>query len=234
MRTRVRDVMTSPVETVGAAAGFKAIVERLRARAISAVPVVDETGRVLGVVSEADLLLKEDRAELEERPRFLEGRRARRARARAAAGTAAELMTSPAATISADAPVADAARLMRMRGVKRLPVVDEEGRAIGIVSRGDLLAVFTRSDEEIRAEIVDDVIAHTLLLDGAPYTVRVREGVVTIAGEADRRTDAILVKRMAERVEGVVGVRSELTFRQDDGDLPAPPRARAPLHPTGS
>jgi CBS domain-containing protein len=231
MRTKVRDVMTSPVETVGPAAGFKAIVERLRARAISAVPVVDGTGRVIGVVSEADLLLKEDRAELEEHQPFLEGRRSRQARAKAAASTAAELMTRPAVTIRADAPVAEAARAMRRHGVKRLPVVDEKGRAVGIVSRGDVLAVFTRSDQEIHSEIADDVIVHTLLLDSTPYTVTVRDGVVTLSGEADRRTDAILVRRLAERVDGVVSVRSELSYRQDDGNLPAPPRPRAPVYP---
>ena len=229
MKTTVRNVMTSPVETVGPTTGFKAIVERLRARAISAMPVVDGAGRVLGVVSAADLLLKEDRAELEEHQSLFEGRRARQARAKAAAGTAGELMTRPALTIGPDAPVAEAARLMRRRGVKRLPVVDEKGRAMGIVSRGDLLAVFTRSDEEIRRDILEDVVARTLLLDPTPYTVTVQEGVVTLSGEADRRTDAILVRRLAERVDGVVTVYSQLTWRDDDGDLPAPgrPRARA-------
>lgn len=112
-----------------------------------------------------------------------------------------------------------------------LPVVDDDGRAVGIVSRGDLLAVFTRSDEEILSEIVDDVIAHTLLLDTTPYTVSVREGIVTLSGEAERHTDAILVARLAARVDGVVSVRSELTYRQDDGDLPAPPRPRTPVYP---
>jgi CBS domain-containing protein len=228
MRTKVRDVMTSPVETVGTETGFKAIAERLRTRAISAVPVVDAAGRVVGVVSQADLLLKEERAELEEHQTFLEGARQRRARTRAAAGTAGELMSCPAATIRADAPVAEAARMMRRCGVKRLPVVDDEGRAVGIVSRGDLLVVFTRADEAIRDEIVD-VIARTLLLDPTPYSVSVRDGVVTLGGEADRHTDAILVGRLAERVEGVVSVKSDLAYRQDDGDLPAPPRPRRPF-----
>lgn len=229
MRTKVRDVMTSPVETVGAKTGFKAIAERLRALAISAVPVVDEAGRVVGVVSEADLLPKQDRADLEDHQRFLEGPQARRDRARASASTAGELMSCPAATIRADAPVAEAARMMRRRGVKRLPVVDDEGHAVGIVSRGDLLAVFTRDDDDIRAEIVDDVIARVLLLDPTPYTVAVNDGVVTLGGEADRHTDAVLVRRLAERVEGVVSVNGALTYRQDDGDLPAPPRPRRPF-----
>jgi CBS domain-containing protein len=229
MRTKVRNVMTSPVETVAPTAGFKAIVYRLWRQQITAVPVIDARGMVLGVVSEADLVLKEERADLEDRQPFFEGRRSRVARRRAAAGTAAELMTSPAVTIAADAPVARAARLMRRRGVRRLPVVDGEGHLVGIVSRGDLLAVFNRRDEDIRSEIVDEIIGRALLLDATPYTVTVRDGVVTLSGEADRRTDAILVQRLAERVDGVVNVRSELTYRHDDGALPAPPRPRAPL-----
>jgi CBS domain-containing protein len=226
MTRRVRDVMTSPVETVFPTAGFRAIVERLRARAISAVPVTDETGRVLGIVSEADLLLKEDRAGLEGGHRLLEGRRSREARAKAAAGTATELMTSPAVTIGADEPLSLAARLMRERGVKRLPVVDEDGRLVGIVSRGDLLAVFARGDEEIRREIADEVIAGTLFLDPTLFEVEVRDGVVSLRGEADRRTDVILVERLASRVDGVVNVRSELTYRVDDGGLRPPPPER--------
>jgi len=214
--------MTSRVETVGPTAGFKAVVERLRARGVSAFPVTDEAGIVLGVVSEADLLLKEERAALGARRRPLEGRRTREQPAKAAATPATALMTSPAVTIRAEAQVVQAARLMRRHGVKRLPVVDEEGRAVGIVSRCDLLSVFARDDEEIRTEIVDDMITHTLLLDTRPFTVRVDEGIVSLGGEADRRTDAILIERLAARVDGVVTVRSELTYRQDDGDLPAP------------
>lgn len=131
-------------------------------------------------------------------------------------------MTSPAVTIHADAPVAGAARLMRQRGVKRLPVVDEAGRLVGIVSRGDLLAVFTRPDEEIRAEIVDEVIARILLLDQRLFAVTVDDGIVTLCGQAEQRTDSILIERLAAKVDGVVNVHSELTYRRDDGYLPAP------------
>lgn len=226
MRTRVRDVMTSPVETVGPNASVRTVVERLRTRAISAVPVIDRTGRILGIVSEADLLPKEDRVHVETRRHLLEGRRSRQARTRAAATTAAELMTSPAVTIGEEATIADAASLMRRHGVKRLPVLDGAGALVGIVSRGDLLTVFERDDAEIRAEIVDDVIGRTLLVDPAPFRVTVEAGVVTLRGEADRRTDAVLVERLARRVDGVVGVRSELTYRVDDGDLPVPPPPR--------
>lgn len=223
--TTVRDVMSSPVETVGPEASFKAIAELLRARRVSALPVVDSSNRVIGVVSEADLVLKEDRASLEAGRGLLERRGSRDLRRKAAATTARDLMTTPAVTIAADASVAQAARLMRQRQVKRLPVVDAGGRSIGIVSRGDLLAVFTRSNDDIRREIVDGLIVRTLLLDPAAFVVTVEEGVVFLAGEADRRTDATLVERLARRVDGVVDVRSELTYRTDDGELPpAPPR----------
>lgn len=222
--TTVHDVMSSPVETVGPTTGFKEIAWLLRARRISALPVVDTSGTLLGVVSQTDLVLKEDRDGLEAERGLLGRRRSREALAKAAARTAWELMTSPAITIGPQAPVAQAARLMRLRGVKRLPVVDDQGRVIGIVSRGDLLAVFARPDVDIRREIVDGVIVRTLMLDPVPYTVIVEDGIVHLTGQADRRTDATLVERLARRVDGVVDVRSELTYRYDDGELrPVPP-----------
>jgi CBS domain-containing protein len=116
---------------------------------------------------------------------------------------------------------------MRERRVKRLPVVDEASRIVGIVSRSDLLAVFARGDEEIRSEIVEDVITRTLLLDPELFHVAVTNGVVELEGQAERRTDAILVERLAASVAGVVDVRGRLTYRLDDGDLPAPPPPRA-------
>ncbi|HXM55267.1 MAG TPA: CBS domain-containing protein, partial [Candidatus Dormibacteraeota bacterium] len=151
-----------------------------------------------------------------------EGSRRRRTRARAAAVTAAGLMTSPAVAISPATTLGEAARIMRERGVKRLPVVDGASRIVGIVSRSDLLAVFARGDEEIRREIVEEVITNTLLLDPQCYDVAVADGVVELRGQADHRTDAILVERLAAQVPGVVDVRSGLTYRVDDGDLPAP------------
>jgi CBS domain-containing protein len=174
------------------------------------------------VVSEADLLVKEERTALAGPHRLLERPRRRRTRARAVAVTAAGLMTSPAVTVGSETPLAEAARIMRERGVKRLPVVDEASRIVGIVSRSDLLAVFARGDEEIRREIVDEVIVGTLLLDPERFDVTVADGIVELAGQADHRTDAVLVERVAARVAGVVDVRSRLTYRVDDGDLPAP------------
>ncbi|HZU16343.1 MAG TPA: CBS domain-containing protein [Candidatus Dormibacteraeota bacterium] len=218
-RTRVSDVMTSPVVTVGPETGFKEIVVRLRQHGISAVPVAEPTGRVVGVVSEADLLLKEERAGTEPRRRFF-----RRGEGKAAGTTAAELMTAPAVTVEPQAPIWEAARLMHHHGVKRLPVVNEAGQLVGIVSRCDLLSVFVRDDEEIRHQIVEDLILRTLLLDPQPVEVEVHDGVVHLSGQVDRRSDAQLIARMSRQVDGVVEVRSRLTYRYDDTELrPAGP-----------
>jgi CBS domain-containing protein len=217
--------MTSPAETVSPTTSFKEVAARLRERAISAVPVIDAKGTVVGIVSEADLLLKEERVSLEAGHHVLERRRKRTARAKAAGSSAGEVMTSPVITVGPDAPVAEAARVMHRHAVKRLVVVDDAKRAIGIVSRGDLLKVYARTDEEIRREIVDEVIAQTLMLDPGPIGVTVEAGVVRLNGAADRRSDARLIERIAGQVDGVVDVRSQLVYRVDDTQAPRfPPR----------
>src|SRR5512133_3720824 len=142
---------------------YKELVRLLTSRRVSAVPVVDNRGRVLGVVSEADLLRKQEQPA---RPfaRLPSARRRRRERAKAEATVAAELMTRPAVTVDPLATVTEAARRMHRAGVKRLPVVDVVGRLVGIVSRVDLLKGFLRPDEELRREIVEDVIFGDLVM----------------------------------------------------------------------
>jgi CBS domain-containing protein len=149
MGRRVRDVMTPQVLTVDEQAPFKEIVALMDECRISALPVLDEKGRVVGIVSEADLLLKEEFPEGPAGGRLLQGRRQREERAKAAGDTAVELMTAPAVTIGPDATVTEAARLLHRHGIKRLPVVDPAGPLLGIVSRADLLKVFLRADAEI-------------------------------------------------------------------------------------
>jgi CBS domain-containing protein len=230
MSLKVSDLMTSPVETVAPEAGFKQIAVKLRERAISAVPVIDPGGKVIGVVSEADLLFKEERASLDSGHHLLEARGTRTARVKAAGSTARQVMTSPAVTIGPDATAAEAARLMHRRAVKRLPVVDEAGRIVGILSRGDLLKVFARTDDEIRKEIVHDVIEHTLMLEVEPIAVAVEDGIVRVSGVADRKTDVELIGRLALRVAGVVDVHNELRYNYDDTKMPPqPPRQRDTL-----
>src|SRR5512132_2114694 len=165
MHSLVKDLMTSQVVTVGPATPFKEIVARLAEHRVSAMPVLDDAGLVLGVVSEADLLLKEEFPNPDQDIPLFWTRRRRLERAKAAASTARDLMSVALVSISPDATVAEAARLMHKANVKRLPVIGEGGRLVGIISRSDLLKVFNRPDRSIRREILDEVIVGEFLLD---------------------------------------------------------------------
>src|SRR3974390_1440323 len=183
MRSTVRDVMTSRVVAVRRDASFKEMITRMRSAHISAFPVVDQAGKVLGVVSEADMLNKE--ADQATSPGTIAGLLHFRFHEKAAGVTAGELMTSPAVTIGPDAPVVEAARLMRDRRVKRLPVVNGTGHLIGVISRTDVLSVFTRPDTDIRHEVTDEVIRGGSLVRPHGFSVTVRNGVVTLAGRPE-------------------------------------------------
>jgi CBS domain-containing protein len=231
MQKTVKDVMTRTVVVVRDSTPFKEVVRRMHEHRVSAVPVVDEFGRTLGVVSEADLILKED-ANLEGDGGLFERRRHRDERAKHAAEAAGELMTSPAVTVRPEARLGEAVRLMTKHGVKRLPVVGPDGRVVGIVSRSDLLKIFLRTDAEISREIREDVIRRTLWID--PTTIRVvaRDGVVTLDGQIERRSLIPVLLALTHAVEGVVGVDSRLSYLIDDtspaGDLPLPWTALTP------
>ena len=143
MRRRVKDVMTADVAYVREHTSYKELVRLLAERRVSALPVVDVNLNVIGIVSEADLLLKQQQPADSFQRFLLEGKRRRLERAKARGGTAVELMSRPAITVGPDATVAEAARLLRMHLIKRLPVADPLGRLVGIVSRSDLLSVFS-------------------------------------------------------------------------------------------
>lgn len=215
MKTTVADLMTTEVLSVDETAGFKQMVELIEQHRISALPVVDAQRRVIGVVSEADLLLKEDEVDLREHHVF-ESPRRRQAREKASGTTARKLMSSPAITIGSEASIRAAAKLMHDRGIKRLPVVDGDGRLVGVISRSDVLRVFLRSDDEIRHEIVEDVIQRIMLLDAPRLVVRVTDGLVTATGEVDRKSDAQILTRLSAEVPGVVAVESHIRYRYDD------------------
>ena len=214
-RRTVADVMTPRVHIAGPQAPFKLLVRLIEENRISAIPIVDLQGVPIGIVSESDLLLKERRSELEKEPDLIHLRRQHRLRSKAEAVVAEDLMTSPPITITTSAPLAEAARLMQERNVRRLIVVDPRGRIAGIVSRSDLLQVFLRSDEDLREEIVN-VLLPALMLDTASLKVDVRWNVVTLDGEVDRRSDAEILVRLTGELDGVVTVVDELTYRWDD------------------
>ncbi|MEU8363775.1 CBS domain-containing protein [Nonomuraea sp. NPDC048882] len=220
MRRTVADVMTDKVVAVSAATPFKEIAETLISGGISAVPVTDDDNHVLGVVSEADLLRKEEFREQYYREGYRPPLRARlrhpKGRRKAEGDTAAELMTTPAVTVSPQASAVEAARLMDGHGVKRLAVVDYNGRLVGIVSRRDLVKLFLRGDEAIAAEVRDDVLDRSLWVDTGDVRVDVLQGVVTLSGRMERRTEAAIAVRMTGRVNGVVDVVDRLTWKTDD------------------
>jgi CBS domain-containing protein len=216
MNTRtVRTLMTHTVATARPDMGFKEIVDIMATERVSALPVVDPAGHVVGVVSEADLLHKLDPPADTERARLM-SRRRRAAAAKAAGDAAADLMTAPVVTIGPDATAAAAARLMQEHQIKRLPVVDNDGRLVGIVSRRDLLAAYLRTDDDIHAEIRDHVLMRDMLIGPNEVTVTVHDGLVTLAGTVGRRSTARITGRLVRAVTGVVDVANHLRWEYDD------------------
>ena len=217
MKAVVRDVMSAHPISVRKTASFKEIVARLREYRVSAFPVLECDGTIIGVVSEADLLAKEALDVGQHGVRgLITGIVRRRAFRKAAGVTAGDLMTSPAVTVGADDTVEHAARLMYTRGLKRLPVVDATGRLTGIISRTDVLAVFDRPDEEIRIEITGQVIPR--LSEPSWYVVRVKDGIVTLEGTPETISIGRQVLARVRHVQGVVAVQDRLAYL-----LPASP-----------
>jgi CBS domain-containing protein len=202
------------VVTVEPSTPFKVIAARLARHRISAVPVLDADRRVLGVVTEADLLLKQEHPDPAANVPPVWSRRRRRERKKAAAVVAGQLMTAPAMLVPPTATVADAARRLHDAGVQRLPVVDETDRLVGIVSRADLLTVFTRPDRAIEGEIIVDDFG----MAPSRFFIQVDAGVVVLQGRVERRSLIPHLVRAVHGVEGVVRVRNRLTFDLDDHD----------------
>ncbi|MFJ9012152.1 CBS domain-containing protein [Streptomyces canus] len=203
----VAEVLTREVTSIGREATFKEIVRLMQERKISDLPVLDGQGRVVGVVSEADLLPKEEFRDSDP-DRHTQLRRLADL-AEAGALTAAELMTSPALTTRPDATLAQAARTMAHAKVKRLPVVNEVGVLEGIVSRADLLKVFLRDDEDIAEEVRREVVAYLFPAPASAVRIHVHDGVVKLAGRVRDTSLIPVAARLARAVEGVVDVDFE-------------------------
>ncbi|MGC5005374.1 CBS domain-containing protein [Streptomyces sp. NBC_00353] len=207
-RYTVNDVMTKTVVTITPDAEFKEIAAAMEQWKVTALPVVEGEGRVVGVVSEADLLTKEEFHD--HSPGMIEHMRRLSDIAKAGSVRAKDLMTSPAVTVKPDAPLPQAARLMADRHVKRLPVVDAGGTLKGIVSRADLLKVFLRSDDEIAAEIRLEVVNQLFPVAHQDVKVSVTWGVATLTGRVRDATLIPAAARLAQSVEGVVSVDCRL------------------------
>jgi CBS domain-containing protein len=212
---KVEDVMTTDVITVRPSAPLKEVAETLVERRISGIPVVGDSGEVAGVVSEADILVKERGPGRKEAHHWLLGSVDEQERSKLHARTAGDAMTSPPVTIGPRSSLAEAARLMLGESVNRLPVI-EDGKLVGIITRADIVLAFARPDETIAREIREDVLQRALWLrDPEAVTVLVDEGKVTLGGSVDTRSEAELVRVFATRVPGVVEVDSTLSYRQD-------------------
>jgi CBS domain-containing protein len=227
MHSLVKDLMTTQVVTIGPATPFKEIVVRLANQRVSAVPVVDDDGLVLGVVSEADLLLKEEFPDPDADIPLWWTKRRRLEREKAAGSTARDLMSVAVVSIAPEATVAEAARRMHTAKVKRLPVLGAGGRLVGIISRADLLKVFNRPDRAIRREIMDEVIVGEFLMDPNRFFIHVDDGVVVLQGRVERRSLLPYLVRAVHSVEGVVRVQNRLAFDIDDVE----PLLRAMAYP---
>jgi CBS domain-containing protein len=220
---RVQDVMTRSVISVRPDTPLREVARVLDEHRISGVPVVDEAGTLLGVVSEADFLVEAQGgpAVVRRSPiARLFGRDgdARSPGDRHFASTASELMTSPVITIGPDELIADAAALMTKERINRLPVV-EEGKLVGIVTRADLVRSYVRTDAQLADSIREDVLVRTLWLDPEAFEVGVADGVATISGAVDRRSSAEMIARTAVLVPGVRDVVSHVTWTIDDSEL---------------
>jgi CBS domain-containing protein len=199
MSAYVRDIMTTGVMTVRPDTPGRAVAAMFREHRVSGFPVTDGAGTVVGVVTETDLVA------------LVAGQR-RRGHATAGDATAGDLMSRPAVTVGPDDLVKTAARLMHKRRLQRLPVVDADGRLAGIVSRSDVLSVFRRSDEEIRREVTQDVIADGFFTDPARFTVTVHNGIVTLEGAPGGAVLGASIADQVEHLEGVVAVRDRFTY----------------------
>lgn len=212
----VGSVMTRTVVTVRPDTAFKEVAELLADSGISAVPVVDDVGGPIGVVSEADLLVKQEYgADGRPVPGLFAGR-ARKARWRRAIGTTAgEVMSKPVIMIDPGAPVGEAVELLAEANVRRLFVVDRAGALVGVLARRDLLRLYLRDDAEIREEIRAHVFREVLWVDPDTVDVRVVDGLVTLSGELDRRSEVEIATALTRALPGVVGIRNELSCPSD-------------------
>jgi CBS domain-containing protein len=223
MSARVVDVMTVNPVAVRADASFKEIAARLREFHVGAFAVLDGDDKVVGIVSEADLLPKEAlEAGYEGHRGPLARLRHHAEREKAAGLTASGVMSRPPLTIGPFDLVSHAAHLMYDHGFTCLPVV-EQGRLAGMITRGDVLSVFGRPDAEIRSEIVGKVLVGYFLADPATFTVTVHDGVVTIKGKPETVDVGHDIVTSVRHLEGVVAVQDQLTYPSDTSPAAARP-----------
>ncbi|MGB9358358.1 MAG: CBS domain-containing protein [Acidimicrobiia bacterium] len=199
---QVVDLMTTDVITVSTETGIRDAARLMFRNRVSGLPVTSPDGALIGIITEADFL----RLEVE-----------RQEGATDLGETVGEVMSAGVVTTGPETEVYDAAKMMTFQDIKRLPVVDDDSRLLGIISRADIVSVFTRPDDVIEDEIREDLIRRVLFIDPDELDVTVSNGVVTFVGEIGTRNEARLLAELASRLDGVLHVESKLAWRLDDG-----------------
>ena len=211
---RVLDLMTTEVATVTPGMSLKEAARTMTDIAVSGLPVLDEDEKIIGIITEADFLASEA-ARVEPRRRRLLDALFNEPQV-AEAETVEQVMTLDPVVIYPEASLTEAARVMVNHGVKRLPVVDGDGKLRGVISRADVVAAFTRPDDVIEDEILEDVIRRILFLEEGAVDVSVVDGVVTLEGTVPTKSDGRLLEELTRRLDGVVRLISRVDFEVDD------------------
>lgn len=212
---KVSEVMTSEVRTISGDEPLKEAARVMVKAGVSGLPVVDDDRKVIGIITEADFVTAEaDRSWGRQRRRLLANYLGEAEHP--TAKSVADAMTKKPHTVDGSSTVTEAARKMTELKVKRLPVVTPDGTLCGIISRADVMGAFARPDDDLRIEIVNDVVVGILQLDPDKLSVDVADGIVQLDGTVDTRSDARLLQELAVRVEGVISVNSDVSWTRDD------------------
>jgi CBS domain-containing protein len=227
---KVKDLMSTDLITVGRESSLKEAARRMIEAGISGLLVTDSAGNLEGVITEADFVKAESGRRAAKRAHLLRWFSNGQSKIPTSERRVGDVMTADVITLGPNADHAEAARLMQEAGIKRVPIVDSDDRPIGIVSRSDVLRAFARPDDEIIDEIVDHIICDILWIDPKRVQVMSIDGNVTISGQLETRGDAILLKDLVRRVDGVVSLASTLTWEIDNTKVEMvspPPGARS-------
>jgi len=213
---KVRDIMTTDPISVRGDTSLKEAARIMVRHKVSGLPVIDDDGRLIGIVTEDDFLRREADRDRPYRPSLLDALFGDSEDSTPLAETVAEVMTEKVVTIAPNASIGEAARLMANRNVKRLPVIGDDGTVQGIISRADIVNAFTKPDDVIEDEVREDIIRRLLFLDPDTVEVKVSDGVVHLGGELENRTEVHLLEELTLRIAGVVKVESDLSYQFDD------------------
>ncbi|MEX2252179.1 MAG: CBS domain-containing protein [Acidimicrobiia bacterium] len=215
---KLRDLMTRDVITVGPDASLKEAARRMLEGGVSGLPVTQGDGSLVGIITEADFV----RTEADRRRKTSAGLLGfiyKEVELPSQERLVGDVMSTNLIVLGPEADHAEAARMMQSGGVKRIPVVGEDGRVVGLVSRSDILRVFARTDQEILEEIQGHLIGKVLWIDPKRVEIRSTEGNVVLRGRLETRSDAELLAKLTARVDGVVSVANHLDFETDNTKL---------------